>query len=41
MGFMLNRVDIVPIRYANKLMKRVYKPLVMQGIENIGVSEFD
>jgi hypothetical protein len=39
MGFMLNRVDFVPMRYINKLMKRVHKLLIMQSIENIGVSE--
>jgi len=40
MGFMLNRVAFVPIKYTNKIMKRVYKPLVMQGIGNIGVNVF-
>ncbi len=37
---MLNRVDFVPIMYANKIIKRVCKPLMVQGIENIGVSDF-
>jgi hypothetical protein len=36
---MLNRVDIAPISYANKLMKQVYKPQIVQGRESIGVSE--
>lgn len=40
MGFMQNRMDFVPIKYTDKLIELLYKPLLMQSIGNIGVSDF-